>query len=143
MSAVQNLKRTVNNLKLMIRPRPIVEYADVTTNQFLALYSTVDYIDRNKKYLMEPLIEEHHVWIINAFPFEMNTYLKYLISYNHPNSPYSERENSMKNFSFLRNTYYPALYSHPQVISHYLYSKKLYQEVDKNSYLMLNVPKNN
>lgn len=130
--SIQSLQRTVTHLRHLLRPRPSDEYAEVTYNQFLALHNAVDYMDRNKKSLHHPSLVQDREWIIHKFPSHMLSYLQFLTAYNHPHSPYAKQGRCIQNFDLVRHTYFPALQSQPQVISHYLYTKTLYEEVNKN-----------
>lgn len=113
-------------MRHLLRPRPSEEYGKITYNQFLAVYSAVDYLDKNKKDLIHHQLEEDHTWIINKFPQEMQLYLQNFTVMHHPCSPHRDVKTSIKNFDLLRYTYFPALHAQPQLISHYLYTKKLY-----------------
>ena len=136
-ASIQSLQRTVSHLRHLLRPRPTGEYAEVTYNQFLALHNAVDYMDRNKKILDHSSLEQDHDWIIHKFPSHMQYYLQYLTTYNHPSSPFAKPDCAIKNFDLVRHTYFPALHAQPQVISHYLYTKKLYYKVNENCEAML------
>ena len=136
-SSIQSLQKTISHMRHLLRPRPCEEYSKITYNQFLALHSAVDYVDKNKKELIHRQLEEDHAWIINDFPQEMQLYLQKFTVMHHPCSPHKDSSHSIKNFELVRHNYFPALHAQPQVISHYLYTKKMYQKVDERCSTML------
>ena len=116
--------RTLRHVKHLLRPREPEEYMNMSINSILALHESVDYLDKIKKVLMDPIFAKEMPWIVNDFPKETTTLLQYFTLYHHPESPYKS-DQSVSNYNMVRTHYFPSLHGMPPVISHYVYTKSL------------------